>query len=269
MTGLILRLAGPLQSWGERSAFSAVRDTAAFPTRSGLTGILAAAEGLPRGAALDGYDELQFTVRIDRPGILLSDYHTVGGGYPARLTAATSGGQNKGAAVVTSRHYLADAVFVVAVTGPERRIADIATALRHPHWAPYLGRRSCVPDEPLLLRPHAADPVTELLTLTPLTSPYTDDRLRQPQPAGRSVPVEFLWEQPPSDNRDAVQLTSHDHPVDFSAQQRAHRKRHIYRTVEHLPAHLLEHGGERTVHERLIEYALQPTASPLRTETTT
>ena len=40
--GLLLRLAGPLQSWGERSHFNE-RDTARFPTRSGVIGMLAAA----------------------------------------------------------------------------------------------------------------------------------------------------------------------------------------------------------------------------------
>ncbi|MFD3680386.1 type I-E CRISPR-associated protein Cas5/CasD [Streptomyces sp. NPDC058613] len=268
MTGLILRLAGPLQSWGERSAFSAVRDTAPFPTRSALTGILAAAEGLPRGAALDGYDPLQFTVRIDRPGVLLTDYHTAGGGYPTHLTAATSGGKNKGDAVITRRHYLADAVFVVAITGPEQRITDIAGALQHPHWAPYLGRRSCVPDEPLLLRADAADPVTDLLTRIPLSSPNTDERQGPPQRTGpHSVPVEFLWEHPPTNGNDAVHLTSYDHPVTFDGRERAHLKRHLYRTVEQLPAHLLEHG-EHTLHEHLIDYALQLTGSMQRTETT-
>ena len=57
MSGLLLRLAGPLQSWGERSAFG-VRDTSAFPTRSGVIGMFAAAEGRNRTAALDDYTQL-------------------------------------------------------------------------------------------------------------------------------------------------------------------------------------------------------------------
>ena len=68
MTGLVLRLAGPLQSWGEHSTF-ADRDTLRFPTRSGITGILAAAQGLGRGEPLGKYDALTLTVRVDRPGV--------------------------------------------------------------------------------------------------------------------------------------------------------------------------------------------------------
>ncbi|MGW1766490.1 type I-E CRISPR-associated protein Cas5/CasD [Streptomyces sp. NPDC002073] len=256
MTGLLLRLAGPLQSWGERSAFSAVRDTARFPTRSGLVGMLAATEGLARGESLARYDALQFTVRVDRPGVLMADYHTVGGGLPNHLTAATSGGKNKGAAVLTSRQYLADAVFVVAVNGPDQQITQLAEALTHPHWAPYLGRRSCVPDEPLLLRADLADPVAELLTAVPLSNPYTDERQMRRTPV-TDVRVDFLWETPPDHATDAVPLTVQDRPLSFAQHSRAHGKRHLYRTIEQLPASLLDHG-EGTLHECLIDYAARP-----------
>ncbi|WP_330334764.1 type I-E CRISPR-associated protein Cas5/CasD [Streptomyces sp. NBC_00536] len=263
MTGLLLRLAGPLQSWGERSVFSAVRDTARFPTRSGIIGILAAAQGLARGDSLARYDDLEFTIRIDRPGILLSDFHTVGGGLPTHLTAATSGGKNKGDAVITRRHYLADAVFVAAVSGHEDQIEQLARALQYPHWAPYLGRRSCLPDEPFLLRSAVADPVAELLTAVPLSSPYTDER--RPSRASQHAPrVEFLWEQPPTDEREAVRLTINDHPVTFAPHARSHAKRHLYRTVEELPVQLLE-TNQRTLHQRLIDYA---TGSAPNTEST-
>ncbi|WP_244409967.1 type I-E CRISPR-associated protein Cas5/CasD [Streptomyces albofaciens] len=158
MSALILRLAGPLQSWGERSAFAPVRDTAPFPTRSALTGMFAAAEGISRddSGALHRYRPLRFTIRIDRPGVPLIDYHTAGGGRPTSRTAATSGGSNKGAAVITRRHYLADAVFVVAVSGPDPTIDRLARALRRPCWAPYLGRRSCCTPTPPTPRPNCS-----------------------------------------------------------------------------------------------------------------
>ena len=41
---LVLRLAGPLQSWGSSSRFTR-RSTEAFPTKSGIVGLLAAAQG--------------------------------------------------------------------------------------------------------------------------------------------------------------------------------------------------------------------------------
>ena len=89
MSGMLLRLAGPLQSWGERSAFG-TRDSAAFPTRSALIGMFAAAEGRDRHQDPAAYAEVGLTVRVDRPGVRLVDFHTVGGGLEPELTAATA-----------------------------------------------------------------------------------------------------------------------------------------------------------------------------------
>ncbi|MFG2703154.1 type I-E CRISPR-associated protein Cas5/CasD [Streptomyces sp. NPDC048386] len=256
MSGLVLRLAGPLQSWGERSAFTPERDTAPFPTRSALTGMFAAAEGIPRhdSTALEGYTALEFTVRVDRPGVRLVDYHTVGGGQPKDKTAATSGGSNKGAAVITRRHYLADAVFVIAVTGPDDAIARIADALNHPHWSPYLGRRSCVPDEPLLLRTHTSDLAGELLHHVPLAP----DPAR-PAPQDGTVPVTFLWERPPALSADGADtITVHDMPRSFAPHGRSHDRRRLYRTVEQLPAQLA--ANPPTLHQQLIDYATKEAA---------
>ncbi|QDY80355.1 type I-E CRISPR-associated protein Cas5/CasD [Streptomyces qinzhouensis] len=250
MSGLLLRLAGPLQSWGERSAFTTIRDTASFPTRSGLIGMLAAAEGISRNqGGLERYDGLRFTIRTDRPGHRLVDFHTVGGGQPKARTAATSGGSNKGAAVITRRHYLSDAVFVVAVTTPDEKTATrLAEALDRPHWAPYLGRRSCVPDEPLVLRCHAPDPEEELLTRVPLA------RTTPPHHGEDTVGVEFLYESPPEDPAqaaDTIDVT--DIPLSFAQHARAHGVRRLHRVTRQLPLGLT--GPQSELQDRLIEYA--------------
>ncbi|MFI7097761.1 type I-E CRISPR-associated protein Cas5/CasD [Streptomyces sp. NPDC050161] len=81
---LLVRLAGPLQSWGITGRF-ARRDTHSRPTKSGVIGLCAAALGLPREEPLGELAEVLFGVRADRPGTPLRDYHTVGGGtYPLR-----------------------------------------------------------------------------------------------------------------------------------------------------------------------------------------
>ncbi|WP_335937022.1 type I-E CRISPR-associated protein Cas5/CasD [Streptomyces sp. PTD5-9] len=253
MSGLLIRLAGPLQSWGERSAFSWERDTAPFPTRSALVGMFAAAEGISRDDAdLEKYHELRITVRVDRPGNRLIDYHTVGGGFPKDRTAATSGGSNKGAAVVTNRHYLADAVFVVAVSATNETVERLADALSHPCWAPYLGRRSCPPDEPFLLRRCVDDPEEELRTRVPLsrTAPLQ-------QSAGTPLAVEFLWEQaPPRSGKAAAPLgviEVNDEPVNFAQHGRRYAGRRLYRTIESVPRDLA--GPQEALMSRLIDYA--------------
>ncbi|MFE0887243.1 type I-E CRISPR-associated protein Cas5/CasD [Streptomyces rochei] len=258
MSGLLLRLAGPLQSWGERSAFTPVRDTAPFPTRSALIGMFAAAEGLGRNEAIPSrYHDLRLTVRVDRPGVRTVDYHTAGGGFPKDRTPATSGGSNKGAAVITRRHYLADAVFVVAVTAPDETVERLAHALTRPHWAPYLGRRACVPDEPFLLRPHVTDPEEELRTRVPLSrtpprTPHADGQHTE------TITVEFLTEHPPSTGEPANPAPTdvidvNDVPVSFAPHGRSHTGRRIHRTQVPVPRSLA--GPPHTLLQRLIEYA--------------
>lgn len=246
MSGLLLRLAGPMQSWGEHSVF-AERDTVRFPTRSGLIGLLAAAEGLKRGACLKRYQPLGFTVRIDRPGIRMRDFHTIGGGYPRHLTPATAEGKRRpsdGATIVTTRHYLADAVFCVAVTGPDQTVQELAQALTAPQWQPYLGRRSCPPDAPLLLRHQVVDPVSELYEQVPLAR-------RPPFDEDAPVLVEFVTEATGDGSASVTELQ--DVPVSFDPR----RRRYLTRTVtitEHQLSRTLCHRPGRDYQEALHAY---------------
>jgi CRISPR system Cascade subunit CasD len=214
--------------------------------------MFAAAEGIARGdtAGLKKYQQVRLTVRVDRPGELLEDYHTVGGGFPKERTAATSGGSNKDAAVITRRQYLADAVFVVAVTAPDDLVDQLAAALRRPYWAPYLGRRSCAPDEPFLLRRHVDDPEAELLTGVPLSRPEPREG------EGDTIAVQFLRERPlpeggPGASADVIEVN--DMPVSFAPHGRAHSGRRLYRTVEPVSRALA--GPQKTLLTRLIDYA--------------
>ncbi|MFB8220000.1 type I-E CRISPR-associated protein Cas5/CasD [Streptomyces anulatus] len=81
---LLIRLAGPLQSWGIAGRF-AHRDTHSRPTKSGVIGLCAAALGMDRDEPLGELSEVRYGVRADRPGTRVRDYHTVGGGtFPLR-----------------------------------------------------------------------------------------------------------------------------------------------------------------------------------------
>lgn len=170
MSGLLLRLAGPMQSWGEHSAFGR-RDTLAHPTRSGLIGLFAAARGIPRGGDLGQYDDAVITVRVDRPGDRMVDYQTTGGGLPAKRSVPKSEGgyrPKETSTIQTWRSYLAGAVFTVAVEARDDVLAFTAEALERPYWQPYLGRRAFIPEQPMLLRARVEDPVTELREQIPL-----------------------------------------------------------------------------------------------------
>lgn len=164
---LLLRLEGPLQSWGGRSRWD-VRDTQPEPTKSGVVGLLGCALGLERGdLKLEELDKsLRFGVRVEAAGRVLEDYQTVTDFLP------TAGGEYKHSGVKTSkslqqlredptvkpstiispRFYLEDAAFLVALeskNGKGLNLRDLADAVQNPYWTLYLGRKACVPTRPI------------------------------------------------------------------------------------------------------------------------
>lgn len=148
---LLLRLEGPLQSWGENSKWDD-RDSAPMPTKSGIVGLIACCMGIHREDArlLWLHTALQVSVRSDRPGELGVDFQTV---KPRRLmTAEGAFRAETKSTIVSRRQYLQDAAFLAAVTSTEDMLLEqAARALRHPVWPPYLGRKCCVPTAPIFL----------------------------------------------------------------------------------------------------------------------
>jgi CRISPR system Cascade subunit CasD len=153
MNTLFLRLEGPLQSWGLRARWEE-RDSAFEPTKSGVVGLLGCALGLHRDdERLHAISEaLAMGVRVDRQGTPLVDYHTTGGakgpdGAPEGMRNAK--GEPKRETDVSKRVYLMDASFLVALHGPPDLVAELSSALRHPVWPVFLGRKACVPTCPV------------------------------------------------------------------------------------------------------------------------
>lgn len=148
MNTLLLRLVGPMQSWGVASDFKE-RDTLREPSKSGVIGLLCAALGKPRvELPHDGFPtlaqlaDLTMGVRVDREGTRLYDYHTAG--KEGFLRA--SGGVETNDVMVTKRWYLADAAFLVGLASEDFALLQtLHHALENPHWALCLGRKAFVP----------------------------------------------------------------------------------------------------------------------------
>lgn len=151
---LALILDGPLQSWGFASRFER-RTTGLHPSKSGMIGLICAAMGLAKGSKEEGelLPELaaatMTTITIprevskERINILrLEDYHTV-------LATRRANGKPNPDAVITRREYLLDARFGVILKGPRAALGRAATALQDPVWGVWLGRKSCIPAEPI------------------------------------------------------------------------------------------------------------------------
>jgi CRISPR system Cascade subunit CasD len=171
---LFLRLAGPMQSWGTSSRFQ-LRRTDAYPSKSGVLGLLLCAMGIPREdspEALKPLTPLLMGVREDRVGTLDWDYHTAGAKIGMRKAEGgiKREGNKKGRPVETllsRRQYLYDASFLVALQGDTDTIGACARALDHPVWPVFLGRKCCVPAEPILAGMGAFHSLTDALASVP------------------------------------------------------------------------------------------------------
>lgn len=164
MSVLAIRLGGPLQAWGSSRRLDRYRRTEAFPTKSAVVGLLAAALGRARTDPIDDLVRMRFGVRADRSGEVLRDFHTVSSLFdekgrfdPAngRLPVVRGGYRSAATSIqVTERFYLSDACFVAGMEGDEEMLDELDHSLARPVFPPFLGRRSCPPDAPLRLGVH-------------------------------------------------------------------------------------------------------------------
>jgi len=166
---LFLRLAGPMQSWGTSSRFQ-LRRTDAYPSKSALLGLLLCAKGVRRGNSeeeLKTLTSLQMGVRVDRSGTMDWDYHTSGAKIGIRKaeggikeTASTHNPET----LLSRRQYLYDASFLVALQGDGAIVVRYAGHLQNPVWPVFLGRKCCVPSEPVFAGTGYFGNLTDALT---------------------------------------------------------------------------------------------------------
>jgi CRISPR system Cascade subunit CasD len=169
---LFMRLAGPMQSWGTSSRVQ-LRRTDCYPSKSGVLGLLLCAKGVPRRDSereLLELAPLQMGVRVDRRGTLDWDYHTAG--------AKTGIRQAKGGikyipntktpeTQLSRRQYLYDASFLVALQGDAGTIERFAAHLQNPVWPVFLGRKCCVPSEPVFVKTDSLKTLPDALASIP------------------------------------------------------------------------------------------------------
>ncbi|ABD09415.1 type I-E CRISPR-associated protein Cas5/CasD [Frankia sp. CcI156] len=241
---LVLRLAGPLQSWGSRSMFNR-RDTLTEPTKSGIIGLLAAAQGRRRTDPIEDLLSLTLGIRTDQPGTLLRDYHTVSDyrGRPLPSAAVSAKGLQKPTSPakhthVTERFYLQDAVFVAALAAPEPVLTTLADALRTPAFPLALGRRACPPTHPLLLVPDSepdaalwSGSALEVLRQVPWQArpDHRDALARRRPPRLRRIDLPVTVDDPDGDD---VRI---DLPTTFDPHQRGFTSRRVHQSWVHLP----------------------------------
>lgn len=229
MKTILLKIAGPLQSWGTSSRFE-TRSTDRYPSKSAVAGILAASFGYSRDdTRIEQFNELDFAVRVDQPGELLSDYHVAQRFKP-------NGGIEQ--VYVTNRYYLQDAVFVVALgSRDDQWIEEIEYALRHPYFQPFLGRRSNPLSADFLMGTKDKDVIACLEELEWQASDWFKRRNRGKIILSVYADAHLLGDSPRQMVRDRV--------VSFSQRERVHG----YRAVGRKDIELAPLVGDVTSHD--------------------
>lgn len=155
MKTILLKLTGPMQSWGTSSRFE-TRTSDYYPSKSGVIGIIAASLGYERDEdeKIQKLNDLDFAVRVDQEGILKKDYHIA---RKFKLNGELE------RTYVTNRYYMEDAVFVVAISHEDDKwIDEILQALKYPYFQPFMGRRSCPLPAHFILATSKEDPIEAL-----------------------------------------------------------------------------------------------------------
>ena len=214
-SSLLLLFKGPMQSWGDSSRYYQ-RTTRPMPTKSGVLGLLAAAEGRRRSDPVEDLAGLTFAVRVDQPGTLLRDYQTA-------EKWQTSGGTK-----LVERYYLADAVFVAAVESSDDEMIDrLAAALRTPRFPLFMGRRSCPVPAKLVLGVERMD-ATAALQKVPWQASVAHRKSRS-----SSVGLPIFRDARPGERGVAQQ----DVPVSFAQENRQYSWREVVQEPNDVRVH--------------------------------
>ncbi len=180
---LILRLAAPMMALGGAIVdnFGIIRE---FPALSMVTGMLGNALGYEHRDSIKLQllqDNLHIAIRCDSPGKKLIDYQTVDlgqeclkeTGWTTRHKVEVREGASGLRTHLRYRHYWSDAVYTVAVTlNPlvEGITVDcLEQALLYPVRPLFIGRKCCIPSEPIFFGKMYAKSLLEALSSVPLS----------------------------------------------------------------------------------------------------
>lgn len=212
MPTLLLNLSGPLQSWGVNDRF-VTRSTLKFPTKSGIIGLLAAAQGRVRTDPIADLAELRVGTRTEQVGTVLKDFQT-------EIDWVQHAKNGEGSKPLTYRYYLQDYRFLAGVEGPEGVLDELAQAVRAPKFPLFLGRRSCPPSTRVF---HSLNPqgLEDALHSAPWMAAQWYQRQQPPQ-----VQLQISRDAHPGEVPNEVLA---DLPLSFDIRHR----RHTFRPVMH------------------------------------
>ncbi len=231
---LTFALVAPLASFGSL-AVGERRQGWDRPGRSAVLGLVGACLGIERAdeagqAALAG--EYGLALLCERPGLLLADYHTAQ--VPSaqrnrrfRTRAAELGVPKRELnTILTRRDYRTGAWHLAALWlrdgQPRWPLEAIASAMRHPAFVPYLGRKSCPLGLPLAPQIATADDAPAALLGRHASGPEAGLRTRLlPESAGQPAPEPIIM-------LDAADLGPDDTPLRVEMRRDQPRSRRLW-----------------------------------------
>ncbi len=205
MATLLLKLTGPMQSWGVNSKFERSRSTEHYPSKSGIVGLLGACLGMKRDSDFSELRALRFGVRVDHEGVLMKDFQTAEDINKLRYT--------------TYKYYLADAFFVVGLEGDPTILNVIMDSINRPYYPPFLGRKSYPPSESLLIGMRDADLVTALINEPWHAKPWAQKK--HPPEVQLLVSID-------ADDSHPAEYYQRDNPVSYDIRNRQYGPRGVH-----------------------------------------
>lgn len=160
---LPLRFSGVLQYFSDNNAigFRQTYNTSLYPTKAAVVGLIAAAFGYNRDDTKiqELFNALSLKYEIVKPPIILDDFQTVNAlksqsnymnKYSKGTKFKTMAGGYREAHLIKHVQYLQNAEFIVYISGSEQLLLDIFNAIQDPVYSLYLGKRSCIPNKPIV-----------------------------------------------------------------------------------------------------------------------
>ena len=209
---LTMRLDAPLIAFGG-TVVDANGITDEMPSRSMITGLLGNALGYEH-REVERLERLQQRLRVgarrDLIGQRIVDFQTVDlsqdflrSGWTTWGAPEVRGGASGKGTHIRNRHYLADAVYTLAVALTEANespdVDALAAALDTPARPLFIGRKPCLPSGPLLLGVVEADSLLDALRRAPLPA-----RHRAQKRIGSKLLVRLPASEPLDDIRAAA-----------------------------------------------------------------
>lgn len=164
MNYIKLTLSGVLQYYADNNsiALRTTYNSSIAPTKSAVIGLIASALGLPRKSEqlTSLYNALTAKYKIISSGQLFEDFQTIKplksqshymNKFYSRNQFNTVGGGVRDGQLIKNIQYLQDSEFEVYIgSNNDDLLRKIFEAIKNPEYALYFGKRSCVPNKPIV-----------------------------------------------------------------------------------------------------------------------